>query len=411
MHRIIKRREVKDVKKLGPWVWIVGRRKTGKTFFVKNFLNYDEYFFVRKDNTIMAEDGSEISLDEFFGYLKASLGQRKIVIDEFHRLPQKFFEYLHMRGIQGELIAISSSLLYVKKFLGSGSPLFGLFSTLEMGLIDERDILMGLSKSIKDPRELIEASVYLREPILIPKYNPPLREFLTSLLYWNRLTIQEILLEIFEEEHRRLTEIYKAIFKSISDGKNISTEIASELSRRNLIKENNPGYLQRYLDVLVKIGMLEKIEEFGKEKYRYFNLSPLFDLHFYLDAKYNYTEFEISKEFIKDVINEKLPKHVEQFFRNLLSKIFGMKPVIINYSDLEIDVALVKFQKLKVVGEVKWVKNLDKDELRKAEKKLNKFKDCKRILIVPNKNILPYNPKEIEIWDVKKILEILKKGL
>lgn len=46
---IVKRRqELKAIKASKPWTYICGRRKTGKTFFVKNFLDYDEYFFVRK---------------------------------------------------------------------------------------------------------------------------------------------------------------------------------------------------------------------------------------------------------------------------------------------------------------------------------------------------------------------------
>jgi len=40
--------EMERVKASEPWIYICGRRKTGKTFFVKNFLKWDEYFFVRK---------------------------------------------------------------------------------------------------------------------------------------------------------------------------------------------------------------------------------------------------------------------------------------------------------------------------------------------------------------------------
>ncbi|RKX96981.1 MAG: hypothetical protein DRP54_09575 [Spirochaetes bacterium] len=63
-----------------------------------------------------------------------------------------------------------------------------------------------------------------------------------------------------------------------------------------------------------------------------------------------------------------------------------------------------------IVGEVKWKENVNRGEIRKIEERLGKFKDCKKILIVPEKKILERKPEEIEVWDVKRILEEIKKS-
>ena len=75
-------------------------------------------------------------------------------------------------------------------------------------------------------------------------------------------------------------------------------------------------------------------------------------------------------DYIKSVIEEKIPLHVEQFFRDFFSKVYGLKPVKINSP--EIDVALVKFNKLKLVCEVKW-KNKLKNSSTNNSKKKRKF--------------------------------------
>jgi len=79
----------------------------------------------------------------------------------------------------------------------------------------------------------------------------------------------------------------------------------------------------------------------------------MIDLYYYLDGKYNFSEKDLKKE----IINEKIPLHVEDFFRGLFSKIFSKNLFIISKPDLEIDIALGDFKKLEIVAEVKW-KNL-----------------------------------------------------
>ena len=160
--------------------------------------------------------------------------------------------------------------------------------------------------------------------------------------------------------------------------------------------------IQRYLDTLVKIGLIEKIPVLNKKKFVYKNVSPLFDLHFYLDEKYAYVENQVPQRFIKKVIDEKVPFHVESFFENLIAKKRGMKKVIVE--EPQIDIALMNFKKLSLVAEVKWRDKITKRDIHTIEEKLNKF-DCERLLIVPDKKIVG-EIKGIKVVDIDDLLKI-----
>jgi predicted AAA+ superfamily ATPase len=398
MNIVVQRKgELERIKKLGPWVFVFGRRKTGKTYFVKNFLEWDEYFFVRRDNKLLDKDENELSLEAFLEVFKREIGRKVIVIDEFHRLPESFFDFLHSIGIKGRLIAISSTLSYSRKILSKGSPLLGLFSEFKFNLVDERDIINSL-KDFLSGKELVEAAVYLREPWLIPKFeeNRNLRDFLTTFLLEQRGSIKALIGEIFSEEDRKLSLVYEGILKAIADGRTTSTEISSFLFSRKLIPKDNPGLIQSYLEVLRDIGLIEKVEVFGSRKFKYFHISPLLDLHYYLEEKYAYSEVDVPEKFVRKVIDEKVPFHVESFFASLLSKKLGLKKVIVEKP--ETDIALVEFNRIGAVGEVKW-KKIKQVELEEIEEKLCKFKDAEKYVILQEKDGL--ESKKVKLLDYK----------
>jgi len=76
----------------------------------------------------------------------------------------------------------------------------------------------------------------------------------------------------------------------------------------------------------------------------------MIDLYYYLDEKYNFSEVDFSRKYF----NEKIPIHVEMFFRDLFSKLFNMQAFTINKPSLQLDLCFGDFNKLEVVGEVKW---------------------------------------------------------
>ncbi len=405
MISLIRNRDIRNWKNRGKWVLVYGRRKTGKSFFVRNFTKWDRYFFVGRSGEIF--DGDEkITYETFVKLVFEGLRAEKIiVIDEIQRLPEEFYDRLHMIGVVGNLIALSSTLWLAKKLVGENSPLLGLFSEFQVDIIDEADIIRNLSGKVKDPRELIELCVYLREPWLIPLWEKS-EDFFGSLSSDVKLTVPALLGEIFSEEDKTLTSVYEGILKAVASGKRVSGEITNHLFSLKSVAAQNPGLAHPYLQSLNRLGILEKIKVWNKERYFYFHKSPVIDLFYYMGEKYGASERDIPDYQAKKILEQKMPFHVEQFFRDFLSKKFGLGKSIISEKDYEIDIALTDFKKLKIVGEVKWKDAITKAEIRRAEDVLGKF-DCRKILLVPDKKLLEREPEGIEVWDVSFILNNL----
>lgn len=128
-------------------------------------------------------------------------------------------------------------------------------------------------------------------------------------------------------------------------------------------------------------------------------MSPVLDLYYYIDAKYAYSERSIPREMLMKIFKEKLPRHVEHFFRNLLADIFKLTPEIILEKNLEVDISLIEFKKLKVVCEVKWRNFISRADVNRIEENLSRFKDCKKILVVPDFSALEKEPKSFRSMD------------
>ena len=126
---MVTRSEINEISRMKGWILIYGRRKVGKTYLVVNYLDYDEYYFVSRTGEIFyyKDDLQEVlSYDVFFDRIKRLLEEeKKVVIDEFQRLPPQFFDFLHASKPYSkvQLILISSSMRYTKEFLGKKEPL------------------------------------------------------------------------------------------------------------------------------------------------------------------------------------------------------------------------------------------------------------------------------------------------
>ncbi|MCR6624414.1 MAG: ATP-binding protein [archaeon YNP-LCB-024-027] len=403
MVSIIRFSDLDRWRSVGRWVLVYGRRKVGKSFFIRNNVKWDKYYFIGRSGSIFIDDET-ISYDAFRRELIKGLeNDETIVVDEFQRLPKEFLDVLHGMGVKGKLIAVTSTLWLSKEIFEASSPLLGLFSDFKMGIIDEMDILQNMQKYIKDSRKLLEYSIFLREPWLIPLWEAS-EEFSESLPYTIRLTVPSLIGEIFTEEERSYSRVYDAILKAVADGKMLSTEITSQLYSLKLIPAESPSFVHPYLKILEHIGLLEKVKIYGKNKYYYYHASPVTDYYYYLDAKYGISERDVQPSQARKVLELKIPHYVERFLSKLLSKIFGLWAEKIVERDFEVDIALTDFRQLKIVVEVKWG-DISGIELSKIEDKLSRF-NCRRILFLPNADMLPRTPEKLEVWDVKRILNL-----
>ncbi|MBI2598293.1 MAG: AAA family ATPase [Candidatus Diapherotrites archaeon] len=385
---IIERKtEVEAINYPKKWVLVFGRRKTGKTFLVQNFVRFDEYFFVKSTGGILAKNNDSISYETFLQLFRASLEDEKtVVVDEFHRLGQDFFDFVHFMKKNGKLVIISSTLFLSKKLLSSKSALLGFFSEARIGLISIADCLNALDKFGFEKKELLELAVLMQEPIAIDYFKPKesARASLAKTLLGSLNSIPALIGEIFFEEQRNISEVYEGILRAIASGKTVSGEISSNLFAKKLIEKDDPSILQQYLNNLVSFGIIRKIKIFNKNRFSYRLYSPLSRIYYYSDEKYNFSERKLSEKELLGIIGELMPKIIEDAVRETLAEKFGLIETIFEEKDLEIDGLLLKFQKPEIALEVKW-KSLKEKDIKQIEEKLEKIQAPKKILFVPDK--------------------------
>jgi len=384
----------------GNWLLVFGRRKTGKTFIVENFTHYDDFFFIKRDKTIIKKrEWKEYSYDTFKELLRRDLSDGKtIVIDEFHRLGEDFREYLHALTQTGRLILISSTLHLSKKLIGTSSPLLGKFGEINIGLIDLRDIMKTFKIKTKNKKKRFELAALLREPLVV---NLTKDGDIVDIIMMLRFTAPALIGEIFTEEDRKLSRIYEGVIRAIAVGKLSSGEICSFLFSKKLIKKDDPSIIQQYLINLVNFGIIKKTKFWNKNRIIYRHVSPLLRMFYYLDENYSFGERDTSKEELKTFLIEILPKVMEDTIRELIGQIFGMNLFHYQTKDLELDGLYTKFKKPALALEVKWKTNIKTEDLRKAEQNLKNINVKKRILFVPDKTGL--SSEVIDIMDPSDI--------
>lgn len=403
---IIPRQEEKDIKAIKKWLFIYGRRKTGKTFLIRHFLKYDEYFFVKRDRTIIVEStGSSISYETLKELLNRLLKDNKtVVVDEFHRLGDDFMDHLHFIEKNGKLIIVSSTFHLAKKLVSKNSPLLGIFAEFPLGLIKIEDIMHVLPKLSK--KQSVELAMFLSEPLTIEYYDDKMtsKDLCKQLLSTMKFLVPALVGETFSEEERVLSNVYSGMLRAIASGKAVSTEISSFLFSKKLIPKDNPGGIQPYLRNLMEIGLIKRVKVVNRKTYVYEHVSPLIQLFYYGDEKYNLSEIEIDEAHVTALFESVFPKIIERSIRSFLARRFGLLEGVVVEGDYEIDGYLMKLKKGEIALEVKWGEKIGKDDLLRAEEVLYKVTAKRRFLFVPDKEKVGFKSEKIEIVDITDFL-------
>jgi len=383
----------------GSWFTAGGKQK--KTFLVENFVNHDEYYFIKRDRSVFPKNGRVLNYDTFIELLKRDLSDGKtVVVDEFHRLGDEFFDFIHYTKKEGKLILISSTLFLSRELIAGHSPLPGLFAEVPIGIISLDDCIKSLNKFNK--KDMVELAVLLREPIAVGYLNDmgSSREKIKDVLSYSILTVPALIGEIFSEEKRTLSAIYEGILRAVASGKENSGEISSYLFSRKLIKKDDPSGIQQYLNNLRRFGIIKKIPVYQKNKFVYKLVSPLMKLFYYGDEKYNLSERKAADAELLELINELLPKIIEDEIREFLADKFGLIESVAHGRDYDIDACLLKFKKPEIVVEVKW-KSVRARDITNANKNLEKINAPEKMLFVPDKKeVQSKNLGEIKPVDI-----------
>ena len=402
---IIKRpRELGLVSGVKKWTLVYGRRKTGKTFLVENFMDFSDYFFVNRDRSIISKKtNTQLTYETLLEILRRELKEgRTIVIDEFHRLGDPFLDFLHSSKKEGRLILLTSTLFLARNLLRGNSPLLGLFHEARIGLVRIDDCLVALKTFGLDKRRLLESAIMMREPIAIDYFNEKedTRQTFVRLLSGLANTMPALVGEIFLEEDRSISATYEGITRAIASGKAASGEISSALYSRRLIPKDDPSSIQPYLNNLVKIGILRKIATYERSRFAYKIASPLMRLFFYADEKYGIAERRISDAEAMRILDEQLPHIVEDEIREYLADRLGLHENVLEAKDYEMDGVLTRFKKPVLLLEVKWGR-VNQGDVRKAEENLSRLDAERRVLFVQNRKGL--SSKLLTLLDVSDL--------
>jgi hypothetical protein len=404
MGYIIKREESKEVSSANTWLLIYGRRKTGKTFLLRNLCGFPHYYLVKRDLSILSSEKT-ISKKELIRETKALLKENKsVVIDEFQRLKESDLEELTTLHPKGRLILSGSSLKVVKKIFEPRSPLLGFFTPTKIGFIAPRDIIHEMSDDL-DPIALIEAATFIREPWLIPFYKGEnVLKFIYKVITKSRYIITALTGEIFTEEERELTRKYEAILRLVGAGVWNTQELTSILYSRELIPSPSPTHIIQYLKNLEEMDLVESIKLHKSKKKYYRLLSSMMGVYYYLDSRYDVSHRNVSIGEIKPTLGKLMNMEIQNFVGDLFARLYeGRKEYYVSPSK-EVDFIITKRNRVEVIGEVKWKKVSNRD--------LEKFKDKsegmygRRILICKETEVMD---EEIDIIDARRLVSLVKK--
>jgi hypothetical protein len=157
------------------------------------------------------------------------LADKKVVIDEFQRLPESVIERISILHPEGKVIFSGSSMRLMKKLFGSKSPLPGLAMQYKLGLIRPGNILRELSQKM-DATQAMELAPYLADAWTIPFFTKEgdSEKVIYDLLKYSKFTVPSLVGEIFTEEEREFTKVYEAILRLIGAGELDYKNIASD---------------------------------------------------------------------------------------------------------------------------------------------------------------------------------------
>ena len=407
MDYIIKRSDSKLIETEKYWLLIYGRRKVGKTFLLRELCKFDNYFTIKKDSSVISKNKT-ISINNMVEDVKKLLSENKtVVIDEFQRLNESTLEELSILHPKGKLILSGSSLRITKKFFEPKSPLLGFFTPIKMSLIQPSDMLLNLHKKIQDEK-LIEICTFLREPWIIPNYNEEETiNFIYNIVTKSKQIITGLIGEIFTEEERELTKKYEAILSLVGSGIWNTKELTSILYSRKLIPDPSPTHLIQYLKNLEEMELVESIN-LHKTKGKYYRLiSPLMNIYYYLDSRYDISSRTISLEEVKPTLQKLINLEIQNFIADLFSEIYDGRKEYFVSKDKEVDFIITKRNKPEIIGEVKWkiIDQKDIDKFLKNSERLN----GKRVLICKGSKIKDKEIENIEIINPKSLIALVEE--
>jgi hypothetical protein len=115
------------------------------------------------------------------------------------------------------------------------------------------------------------------------------------------------------------------------------------------------------------------------------------------------TNIEITR-----LVDELLPRIVEDNVRELLAVHFGLEETIVEAADYDVDCCLIKFQRPEVVAEIKWKKEITAIDVKKAEQTLARIPAKQKMLFVPDKKLIKIKTM-LEVVDISDFIRLRQR--
>lgn len=285
---VIDRWECEQLKMLGGWLLVYGRRKVGKTWLLRRCVEWDVYVVVGRDGFCWVErrgGGVErLGVDECLELVgRVVRGGGTVVLDEFQRLPLGSWDFLALlrQEAEGRLVLCGSSLGIVSRVFEPRSPLLGILAPVRIDIAGMADTIASLARFM-GPRDAVLWAVVARDPWLLGLVEPrgdPL-DVLAARARELSLAASALVGEVFGEEERQLTRLYDAVLRLLASGLWSSKALAAHLYNAHLISSPSPGIVTGVLAQLEAVGLAAKIPLWRTRGARYYykHRSPLLAL-------------------------------------------------------------------------------------------------------------------------------------
>jgi len=361
------------------WTLVYGRRKTGKTFMLRKYLDWNIYVLVSRTGVCFVEErGEGIEVQNYENALKRVFevisGGGLGVVDEFQRLPEHLWDFIALKklDVRGRLILCESSLSVTRKVFSEKSPLLGLFMPFKVDLVSPADSVLAFAK-IFDYKNAILWACIARDPWIlgvmkvegeiVDKLKPNYRLLASS--------ATGLVGEIFEEEERKLTRLYDAVLRFLALGYWSSRDLAQKLYEAKLIQRPEAGVVTGILNQLVNMGLVEKVRLWRTRGARAFykHRSSLLSILLYLDEKYSELGLDPSRE----TIVGKLGLEVQFFIGELLAQYKNLtRAYVVLPGGGDVDIVLLSGNTPIIGYEVK-IGSITSSEARRAMENMKKL--------------------------------------
>jgi hypothetical protein len=397
---IVDRKEADLARKASSRLLIYGRRKVGKTFLAKRYLDHDIYVYVKRGGGFYIEGGSVSNMDSYQQFMETLRlwidTDRRIIIDEFTRLPDEFLDMLQFIGDRGRIIITGSSFHTIRKVISPSSPIMGLYSELRLSLLSPSDIFGSLKKEV-DPIKAYSLSPYLRDPWTLQYWRGADTD-ISDIMDLSRGILRSLIGEVFLEEEKTLTQTYEGIIRGLSLGNWKLSEISDLLFSRRIIDKQDPHLIRPYFNKMEDMDLVRRIPIYRSKEFMYRIRSPIMELGFMMDERFDFFQQSMPRKRLDQEIANRLPGHIEQFTGELMGELLGGTYNYFYSRDFDLDFIITRGKKTLAVGEVKWKDQPSRKEIKLFKERTEYFK-CRKIMIsrksVHDQGIISLTPENI----------------